>query len=165
MPLKNLANTFFTPEEQQELDSLANRMIEIIEPKIIQLSRKERQRYGSINEQNKLIVNKVLDFQQATPDLSSREVDWDNYRRHHEERSFLGKIISKIKSIFLDLSSTKMMHDYDNLQAARTDYSYTKYLAKQGVPGAIAKLEDLKQLFRRSKNSMDDLGPENDMEE
>ena len=44
--------------------------------KLANLTAEERQQYGSVNEQNKLIINKVKDFRDSQPALSSPDVDW-----------------------------------------------------------------------------------------
>ncbi len=40
------------------------------------LTADDRQKYGSINEQNKLFVNKVYDYNQNQPALSTTQVTW-----------------------------------------------------------------------------------------
>ena len=42
---------------------------------LVNISGDERRRYGSISEQNKLLVNKVYDFLKNHPELGSPDVD------------------------------------------------------------------------------------------
>jgi len=48
-----------------------NNVIAALQPFTTNLTPEERQRYGSINEQNKLLVNKVADYHTSQPTLSS----------------------------------------------------------------------------------------------
>jgi len=71
MALQNLGNNHFSTQEQQDIRTLLNDFIAAISPKLRELSDEERTRYGSINEQNKLLVNKVADYQRTHPALAS----------------------------------------------------------------------------------------------
>lgn len=93
------------------------------------LSSDDRKRYGSINEQNKLFVNKVYDYNNSQPNLSSPEVDWDEFNRDHNSRNNVETMISRLESIITRLNNAKTLHDYDNYQSALVDYSYTTYKA------------------------------------
>ena len=149
MPLNNLIDKRLSQSKRDQLNDLLTQMYDILEGELVYLNEEERQRYGSINEDNKLIVNKVADYYTTSPNLSSPQVDWVEYMAEMEERKFLGKFLFRIKGLVYDIESTKMLHDYDCFQDALTDYDYIKYLAKRGITAAIAKFQDLSQFFAK----------------
>lgn len=114
------------------------------------LSAEDRKRYGSINEQNKLFVNKVYDYNSSQPNLSSPEVDWDEFNRDHTSRNNMEMMISRLESIITRLKNAKTLHDYDNYQSALVDYSFTTYKAGTSATGFEDKYKDLKQFFVKS---------------
>ena len=107
----------------------------------------ERQKYGSINELNKLVVSKVNDYYTTQPGLASPEVDWDEFSKDFESRKNLESVISRLNELVTKLSNAKILHDYDNYQAALTDYAYTSYKAGTAAPNYETKFSDLKQFF------------------
>lgn len=111
----------------------------------------ERKRYGSVNEQNKLIVNKARDYQQNQPSLSAPDVDWTEFENDYQSRIFLENCINRLKAIVHDLESTKIMHDYDNFQDALKDYAYAQYKNGSGESGYDAKIDEFKQFFTKVK--------------
>ncbi len=124
-----------------------------IEDITVNLSVEDRRRYGSINEQNKLFVNKVYDFYQSQPTLSSPEVDWEEFTKDHTSRKNMEAMISRLESIITRLNNAKTLHDYDNYQAALVDYSYTTYKAGTSAPGFEDKYRELKQFFVKNSTS------------
>ena len=119
----------------------------------INLSTEDRRRYGSINEQNKLFVNKVYDYNQSQANLSSPEVDWEEFNKDHNSRKNMETMISRLESIITRLNNAKTLHDYDNYQSALVDYSYTTYKAGTSAPGFEDKYRDLKQFFAKNTTS------------
>ena len=59
------------------------------------LNADDRQRYGSINEQNKLFVNKVYDFNKNLPNLSTSQIDWNEFDNDYNSRLNL-EIINRL---------------------------------------------------------------------
>ena len=114
------------------------------------LSPDERRRYGSVNEQNKLLVNKVLDYRTAAPQLSSPDVDWTEFASDYEMRAFFETTAARLHSLASQLESGKIQHDHDNYQDALDDYGYTQYKAGASVPGAAEKVAALKVFFSRT---------------
>lgn len=119
----------------------------------INLSAEERQRYGSINEQNKLFVNKIYDYYSSQPSLSSPEVDWTEYSKDYTSRRSMETMISRLESLVTKLNNAKTLHDFDNYQSALVDYSYTVYKAGMSAAGFEDKYKDLKQFFMKNASS------------
>jgi hypothetical protein len=127
------------------------------------LDESERTRYGSVNEQNKLVVNKAWQYRQNQPALSSPGVDWTEFESDFEARAFLEDCINRLKAIVHSLESTKIMHDYDNFQDALKDYGYSQYQHGAGEEGYSAKVDEFKQFFTKSnKNNPPDNGKPDD---
>ena len=150
MPLENFGHDHFTLPEQQIIRGLIADLSAALAPRIRALSDEDRTRYGSINEQNKLLVNKVADFQRTHPSLASPEVDWAEFESDRTSRAFLEDVASMLSNLQHEVVSTKIPHDYDNYHAALTDYSYTQYLSGANKPGASEKAKTLKQFFPRT---------------
>lgn len=117
------------------------------------LSADDRKKYGSINEQNKLFVNKVDDYNHNQPELRSPEVEWDEFNRDYSSRKTMDAMISKLESLTTRMINAKILHDYDNYQAALIDYSFTTYKAGSSAPGFEDKYRDLKQFFMKNSTS------------
>ncbi|KQT25778.1 hypothetical protein ASG22_03455 [Chryseobacterium sp. Leaf405] len=150
MGLTNLNSTHLSTAKitaaQDAIAALETALAEIT----INLSAEDRKRYGSINEQNKLFVNKVSDYNSSQPNLSSPEVDWDEFNKDHSSRNNMETMISRLESIITRLNNAKTLHDYDNYQSALVDYSYTTYKAGTASPGFEDKYKDLKQFFLKN---------------
>lgn len=114
------------------------------------LSPQDRKRYGSINEQNKLLVNKVYDYNKNQPNLSAPDMDWQEFENDYNSRRNLEGMISRLNSLITKMVDAKTLHDYDNYQAALEDYGFTSYKAGGSAAGFQTKHADLKQFFGRS---------------
>ena len=144
MPLINLNSAHLTEAEvtaaQNALTELENALAIIT----VQLTPEDRQKYGSINEQNKLLVNKVKDFRQSNPNLSVSDVDWDEFDKDFASRNVFESLINRLNALVIKLQGAKILHDYDNYQAALDDYAYTTYRAATGADGYENKYNELK---------------------
>lgn len=154
MSLHNLGKAHLTATEQQAITQALIQLEQTFDGKTIDLAAEDRQKYGSIGEQNKLFVNKVADYHDSQPQHSAPEVDWAEFEADYASRKFLENVILRIASLNRQLESTKMLHDYDNYQDALTDYAYAKYRAERNIPGSIDKETELKQFFTRSSPSI-----------
>lgn len=114
------------------------------------LTADDRQKYGSINEQNKLFVNKVYDYNQNQPALSTTQVTWAEFNNDYTSRLNMENFIARLESLITKLKNAKILHDYDNFQAALVDYAYTNFMAGTGAPGYETKQNELKQFFTKT---------------
>lgn len=147
MPITNLNNKHLSAEEllavQDALTKLENALVAID----FNLTSDDRRKYGSINEQNKLVVNKVYDYLINQPQLASSEVEWEEFKKDYISRVNLESIIARLDNLSTRMKNAKTLHDYDNYQAALTDYAYTSYKAGTAASGYETKQNDLKQFF------------------
>ena len=118
MPLDNLGNLALSAETIAATVLLINQLDATLGSDMVNLSPEERQKYGSINEQNKLFVNKVKEYNDNQPKLSSPDVDWDKFKDDYQTREAIESIILRLKEMITGLENTKIMHDYDNYHDA-----------------------------------------------
>ena len=154
--MKNLNAPHISDTERQVILAVFDQLLTLLTPKFFQLSAEERQRYGSVNEQNKLFINKIFEFKQSQPNLSAPEIDWTKFEADHSDRVILGQIVMVLQSMLYDVQSTKMAHDNDNYNAARIDYAYSEYRAKNDILGSLQKYNELKQFFKHSTSNKED---------
>lgn len=149
MSITNLNNTHLTAAQVADAQNALTQLETALQIINVNLSAEDRKKYGSINEQNKLFVNKIYDFNKSQPSLSSSDVDWDEFENDFNSRKNLEAFIIRLDSLSTKLKNAKTLHDYDNYQAALTDYAYTNYKAGTSSPGFETKLNETKQFFNK----------------
>jgi hypothetical protein len=150
MPFENLNNVHYTAAEKTAASTALTALETALTAKFRNLSPDERKKYGSINEQNKLIVNKALDYHNNQPALSSPDVDWTEFQNDYDSRTFIQAVIARLQSLQDGLDNNKILHDYDNYQAALTDYGFSQYKAGTKVAGFETKVNEMAQFFPRT---------------
>lgn len=151
--MKNIIQSQFPEADRTAIGTIITNLETALAGKTATLDEKERARYGSVNEQNKLVVNKARDYRQNQPTLSAPDVDWTEFETDYQTRLFLENCINRLRAILHDLESTKIMHDYDNFQDALKDYAYSQYKKGAGEAGYDAKVDEFKQFFGKSKST------------
>ena len=147
MPFTNFDSRHFSAAEKTAVNTAVTSLETALTPKLANLSPEERLQYGSVNEQNKLIINKVKDFRDSQPALSSPDVDWVEFMNDHDTRAFLQTTMQRLQSLIDGLSNAKILHDWDNYQAALTDYDFAKYKVTTNATGYQTKVTELGQFF------------------
>lgn len=153
MPFLNFDNRHFTETEKTTIQESLTALETALMPKLANLTPQERQQFGSVNEQNKLIINKVKDYKESQPNLSSPDIDWAEFIEDYNSRVFLQNTIERIAEMMRGMENAKILHDWDNYQAALVDYSYTQYKNNSGATGYNTKETELKQFFNRTGTS------------
>ncbi len=157
MGISNLNNHHLTKEQKDAVLKTLAELEQHLAILDINLTADDRNKYGRVNEQNKLFINKVQDYAQSQPQLRSFDVDWDEFERDFESREFLEKLITRLNSLETRANNAKILHDYDNYQDALNDYAYTNFRAGSNAAGYEDKQADLKQFFiRKRKKAADD---------
>ena len=153
MAITNLNNTHLTAAQV----TAATTAITALETELavvnVNLSAEERQRYGSINEQNKLMVNKTMDYHNTQSALQTPHVNWAEFTKDFTSRNNLEGMIARLESLIVRLKNAKILHDYDNYQAALADYAYANFMAGTETPGYETKVNEMKQFFSRTTAS------------
>lgn len=153
MPINNLGRLHLTAAQKTSFSDAITIAEEIMLSVTQNLTSEERQRFGSVNENNKLVVNKSRDYYQTQPALSSPDVDWIEFEADFQDRVFSDTNQQRLLSLLRMLTDFKIVHDYDNYQDALTDYDYSKYKAGTKTPGFSEKVADIKTLFPNSGGS------------
>lgn len=153
MPISNLNNEHLSAEQLTTAKSNLATLEETLALEVRNLNVDDRKRYGSINEQNKLFVNKIHDYASGQPSLKSPDVDWAEFENDFNSRQELEQLIARLERLTTGLKNAKILHDFDNFQAALDDYAYTSYKAGTMATGFENKYLELKQFFTRSKKN------------
>lgn len=154
MAITNLNNHHLTTAEVTAANDAVNALETALASINVNIAAADRHKYGSINEQNKLFVNKVQDYHLGNPQLQSAQVDWIEYEKDHASRQVMEKLLAKLDALTTKIKGAKILHDYDNYQAALVDYAYTSYMAGTGADGFETKHNDLKQFFAKNTNKV-----------
>ncbi|WP_269242258.1 hypothetical protein [Flavobacterium limnophilum] len=159
MAITNLNNQHLSAAEITTAKEALSALETALLPINLTLTSEDRQKYGSINEQNKLFVNKVNDYHQNQSQLGTTQVDWSEFEKDYSSRLVMENIISRLESIVTKLNNAKILHDYDNYQAALTDYAYANFMAGTGADGYETKMNDLKQFFMKTAAKVNSTDP------
>lgn len=116
------------------------------------LSAADRVSLGSINETNKLLVNKGYVIMEQNPGLIPQFVDFDEFGKDYVAREHIEKVLLRLEVIKQKLTSTKILLDHDNYHDVLAFYRSIRYLAQEQVQGAIPLYEELKQYFPHKKS-------------
>ncbi len=160
MSFTNFDSRHFSAAEKTAVNTALASIELAVSTKLANLSPSERQQYGSVNEQNKLIINKVKTFNDTQPALSSPDVDWAEFNSDFDTREFLQTAVIRLQSLIDGLGNAKILHDYDNYQASLTDYDFAKYKASTSAVGFQTKVAEMAQFFSgRPSGSTDTATP------
>ena len=155
MSLKDLNNFHLDPQQVNAVEQALNQLEQALSPLNITLSPEERHRYGRVNEQNKLFINKVYDFMKSMPNLASQDVDWHEFEKDFNSRKLYENYLNRLEILTLKLKNAKILHDYDNHQDALNDYAYAGYKAGVNIDGYEDKHRELKQFFAKPRKKQE----------
>ena len=147
MSFTNFDSRHFSVIEKTAVNTALASLELAVSLKLANLTAAERQQYGSVNEQNKLIINKVKGFHDTQPTLSSPDVDWVEFNNDFDTREFLQSAVLRLQSLIDGLGNAKILHDFDNYQASLTDYDFSKYKASTSAVGFQTKVAEIGQFF------------------
>lgn len=153
MSLTNLNNVHLTDEQTQAVNDALAALETALQAFQHNLTPEDRNRYGRVNEQNKLLINKVAEFAQTQPNLRSIDVDWDEFFRDLKSRQLVEQALQRLATLSDRLKNAKTLYDYDNYQDALNDYNYTAFRAGSNAVGFESKHKELKQFFTRSRKN------------
>ncbi|MBI1226254.1 MAG: hypothetical protein GC192_13555 [Bacteroidetes bacterium] len=150
MPLHNQITKHVTPTDKTAVNDSIDDIDEILRNYTVNLTPEERQKYGSIDEKNKLFANKIMDYRTSEPGLCSPQVDWTEFEADYADRVTIEAWINRLNSMVVMLRNTKILHDYDNYHNGLVDYKYTQYMAGSEAGGYEVKRDELSQFFKQS---------------
>lgn len=135
MSLTNIISLAPYRRSKKAIEEALKNLEQSMEPLKVNLTAEERIKYGRVNEQNKLFINKVNDFAISQPNLKSPDVNWEDFEKDFASRTFLESLMNRLNSLSTRASNSKIMHDYDNYQESLEDYAYTSFKAKSKSVG------------------------------
>ncbi|MFB9120139.1 hypothetical protein ACFFUE_02940 [Bergeyella porcorum] len=150
MSISNLNNSHLSDEQIKAISDALAQLETAMQSLSINLTPEDRNKYGRVNEQNKLFVNKVYDFAKSREGLRSPDVDWAEFFKDYEDRNFYETVMSRLDDLQLKLKNHKILGDYDNYQDALADYAFATYKAGTKSVGFEEKYRELKQFFVKS---------------
>jgi len=149
----NVIVDLLTEEEKATISKALKDIKAIVDAKLPDLNADKRRFYGSINEQNKLFVNKAREVKTLNPQLVPLEVDWVEYEKDYNARMFYESTLLLANGVISRLESAKMMHDYDNYNDSLVLYRYIDFKRRSDTPGAEASYNVLKEFFTRARQT------------
>lgn len=153
MSINNLNQQHLTQEQVKAISDALTQLETALQPLQINLTAEDRSRYGRVNEQNKLFINKIYDFAQEEPQLRSPDVDWEEFAKDYQTRTLCEKVLNRLEKLSIEVKNRKILGDFDNHQDALTDYAYTSYKASTKASGYENKHRECKQFFNRTKKN------------
>ena len=154
MSITNLNNQHLNDEQVKAINDALTQLETTLKSLNINLTPEDRHRYGRVNEQNKLFINKINDFAHSQPELKSPDVDWEEFHRDFKSREALEKILNRLNTAASRVSNAKILYDFDNYQDALEDYAYTSFRAKSKQVGYEVKYNECKQFFAKSRKKL-----------
>ena len=154
MPFENLSTVHYTTVQKTAALEAITALEAALAANFKNLTAEERKKYGSINEQNKLIVNKALAYRTNQPNFSSADVDQEEFQNDFDSRTFIEATITRLQAVLEGLNNNKILHDFDNYQAALTDYGYSQYKAGTKAAGFETKVTEMAQFFNRTGTTL-----------
>lgn len=155
MPIVNLSSVTFTDAEKSKVSKALQDIKEVLVAKTTNLTDAERTLYGSVNEQNKLLLQKVNQYAVSNPEIVPKHIDKAELDRDYESRDLLEIWEDALKLQLSNVQNTKILLDFDVYQSVLSIYRNVKYLAGEDVPGMNAIYNDLKQFFPGGRPNAD----------
>jgi len=162
MPFQDMNNNHVPGADQIQFDTLIGQAEALIQPFLRNLSEAENGKVGSIDETGKLVVNKVKDYYETQPALSSTDVDWAEFKLDFESRRFYELRALRLMALAKAMLETKRLHDYDNYENALIDYKYAQYKDETSPGlGYDTKVAEIGQFFKKNAGGPTEPTPEN----
>jgi hypothetical protein len=154
MSIENLGRKHITAAQIAAFDAALDTQISILSAITNNLSDVERQRFSSVNEQNKLLINAGTRFFGNAKVRAKNRQMWigQNLAWIMPTASLPIPAKDRLNTLLRMLKDFKIVHDFDNYQDALIDKRYTDYKASTNTPGYSEKAEHLRQFFPNTGN-------------
>lgn len=139
-----------TAEQKASIEQALNTISDVVKTAAPNLSNEERQEYGSVAEQNKLIIDKGRMYMGQFPELVPSFIDLDEFERDYQARTDMSDVLSLMNSLQRQVSDIKILLDYDNYQDVLCFYRSVRYYSQEQEKNAITVYNDMKQFFPRT---------------
>jgi len=156
MALENLISIEFTTEELTALDTHLDGIQQVFAGKTVNLTPDQRRQYGSIGNQNKLIVDKAKNYMEQHPNWIPNFIDKAEFDKDYTARQQMEQRTQRLQNLAQQLIDTKTLLDHDNYTNSLSFYRMMRYLAAENEAGAKTVFEDMKVLFSKSARTASD---------
>lgn len=150
MALENLISIEFTEEELTNLDTHLEGIQQILAGKTVNITPEQRRQYGSIGNQNKLIVDKAKTYMEQHPNWIPNFLDKAEFDKDYNARQQIEERTQRLQNLTQQLVDTKTLLDHDNYTNSLSFYRMMRYLSGENEPGSKTVYEDMKVLFSKS---------------
>ncbi|PKQ62713.1 hypothetical protein BZG02_10900 [Labilibaculum filiforme] len=152
MKNNDLIQVTFNPEELTENNAHLDALLASANKNAPGLTPEQRSTYGSINETNKLLVNKARAIMHENPKYVPNFVGLDEFERDFRAREVIEDMLRKVAQIQQKLNDTKILLDNDNYQDVMAYYRAIRYYTSEHDQEAMPLYNELKQFFPNHKN-------------
>ncbi|MFA8435693.1 MAG: hypothetical protein ACEPOZ_14330 [Marinifilaceae bacterium] len=152
MKKNNLIQVTFSTEELETCKNHIEGLDQFASKNTPNLSNEDRRNFGSITQNNKLLIEKIKSLMEQYPERVPPFVDSKEFNKDYQARKQIEEILLQLDIIKRKLTDTKILLDYDNFQDALAFYRSIRYFASEYQNGAIPLYEQLKQYFPHRKN-------------
>lgn len=153
MKNNDVIQVVYTTEEQTALETNLSALEDFAAKNAPNLNAEDRQQYGSIQDTNKLLVNKCKTLMEQNERLIPAFVNKEEFQRDYDARVFIEKTLLRLESVKRQLEDTKILLDYDNYQDSMAFYRSVRYYANEQEEFAIPVYDELKKYFPRKNGS------------
>ena len=152
MSIPRLEGSSLSLQDVQRLTQSVTGIRTAADGKIISLSPDERRKYGSVNEANKLFINKIAEYIAQYPQFVPPTLDPIKFTDDYNYRIEFERIVDQIQAVATMLENAKIAYDYNNYKAALAVYSFIQFLASS-CNDALARsaAEELAAFFTRTR--------------
>ena len=143
MPFTNFDNRHFATTEKTAVNNAVTAIETALATKLANLTAEERQQYGSVNEQNKLFVNKAKEFMEQYPQHIPAFLNKDEFDKDYSARTQIEQRLNRMANLTEQLRDTKILLDHDNWFNALSFYRNIKFLSGENAPGTTTLYQDI----------------------
>lgn len=147
MALTNLISILFTAAEITAISDALDVILNIIQPKAINLTPEERQAYGRVRYEFEVWINKCHGYMTANPTIVPQYIDMVEYDKDSETRESMKPMEQKLQQLYEMFDDSYVLLGHDLYVNSIAFYRAVKNAAQNNVPGATSIYEDLKQQF------------------
>lgn len=149
--LENRVSTSFTPDELAKLATQRNALMDILKPKTVALNEEELKSLSSMAVDNFVFVQETVKTTDAEgksllpPHIAlmvpEMETDVTFYNQLDAEEAMMEDLLTRIRH-------TKRLVAHESYSVANSVYGYYQNLSADGVPGAAARVNILKDRYK-----------------
>ena len=147
MALSNLVSIVFTVAEITAISDALDVILNIIQPKAINLTPAERQAYGRVRYEFEVWIAKCQGYMTANPTLVPSYIDMVEHGNDSTARESMKPMEQKLQQLYEMFDDTFVLLGHDLYVNSIAFYRAVKNAAQSNVPGATSIYEDLKQQF------------------